>query len=69
MKKAAIAFSLFAFISEIMLSSALAASSFKIGVMLPLTGRQATFGRIQQKSVLMAAEEVNAGGGINGKKN
>jgi branched-chain amino acid transport system substrate-binding protein len=67
-KKAVIAFSFFAFISGIMLSSALAANSLKIGVMLPLTGRQATFGRIQQKSVLMAAAEVNAGGGINGKK-
>ena len=67
-QKAAITFSFLAFISGIMLSSALAANSLKIGVMLPLTGRQATFGRIQQKSVLMAAAEVNAGGGINGKK-
>jgi branched-chain amino acid transport system substrate-binding protein len=67
-KKAAIAFSLFAFISGIMLSSALAANTLKIGVMLPLTGRQAEFGRIQQKAVLMAAGEVNAGGGVNGKK-
>jgi branched-chain amino acid transport system substrate-binding protein len=67
-KKAAIAFSFFAFISGIMLSSALAAKSIKIGVVLPLTGRQATFGRIQQKSVQMAAAEVNAGGGVNGRK-
>ena len=51
-----------------MLSSALAADALKIGVMLPLTGRQAGFGRIQQKAVLMAAEEINAGGGVNGKK-
>ena len=67
-KKAAIAFSLFAFISGIMLSSALAASTLKIGVMLPLTGRQAEFGRIQQKAALMAAEEVNTGGGVKDKK-
>ena len=67
-KKTAIAFSLFAFISGIMLSSALAANTLKVGVMLPLTGRQAVFGRIQQKAVLMAAGEVNAGGGVNGKK-
>ena len=67
-KKAAIALSLFAFIGGTMLNSALAADSLQIGVMLPLTGRQAEFGRIQQKAVLMAAEEVNAGGGINGKK-
>ena len=67
-KKAAIAFSFLALFSGTMLSSALAANSIKIGVMLPLTGRQAPFGRIQQKSVLMAAAEVNAGGGVNGKK-
>jgi len=67
-KKAAIAFSFLVFISAIMLSNALAANSLKIGVLLPLSGRQATFGRIQQKSVVMAAAEVNAGGGINGKK-
>ncbi|MGD9132786.1 MAG: ABC transporter substrate-binding protein [Desulfobacterales bacterium] len=67
-KKTVLASSLFAFISGIMLSSALAAGSIKIGVMLPLTGRQAEFGRIQQKAVLMAAEEINAGGGVNGKK-
>jgi branched-chain amino acid transport system substrate-binding protein len=51
-----------------MLSSALAANSLKIGVMLPLTGRQAGSGRFQQKAFIMAAEEVNAGGGVNGKK-
>lgn len=68
MKKAAIAFSLFAFISTITLSSAPATNTLKIGVLLPLTGRLADFGRIQQKSVLMAAEEVNADGGINGNK-
>jgi branched-chain amino acid transport system substrate-binding protein len=51
-----------------MLSGALAANSLKIGVMLPLTGHQAIFGRIQQQSVQMAAAEVNTGGGINGKK-
>jgi branched-chain amino acid transport system substrate-binding protein len=67
-KKAVIAFSFFTLISGIMLSSALAASALKIGVMLPLTGRQATFGHIQQKAVVMAAAEVNAGGGVNGRK-
>jgi branched-chain amino acid transport system substrate-binding protein len=67
-KKAAIALSFFAFISGITLSSALAANSIKFGVMLPLTGSQTWFGRIQQKAILMAAEEINAGGGVNGKK-
>ena len=67
-KKAAIAFSFFVFISGIMLSSALAADTLKIGVMLPLTGRLAEVGRIQQKAALMAAEEANAVGGVDGKK-
>jgi branched-chain amino acid transport system substrate-binding protein len=67
-KKATIAFCFLALFSGIMLSSALAADSIKIGVMLPLTGRQAPFGRIQQKAVLMAADEINAGSGVNNKK-
>jgi len=67
-KKATIALCFLALFSGIMLSSALAANSITIGVMLPLTGRQAPFGRIQQKAVLMAAGEVNAAGGVNGKK-
>ena len=67
-KKAAIAFGFLAFISAIMLSRALAADSLKIGVMLPLTGHPAPFGPIQKKSVLMAAEEINAAGGVDGKK-
>ena len=67
-RKATILLCFFALFSGIMLSSALAADSVKIGVMLPLTGRQAPFGRIQQKAVLMAADEINAGGGVNAKK-
>ena len=67
-KKAAIAFIFFALFSGIMLAGALAADSVKLGVMLPLTGRQAPFGRIQQKAVLMAANEINASGGVNNKK-
>jgi len=66
--KAAIAFSFLALLSGIMLSSALAAGSMKIGILLPLKGYQAPFGRIQQNAVQMAAAEVNAGGGLNGKK-
>lgn len=44
------------------------ADPVKIGVMLPLTGHQAPFGQIQKKAVLLAAEEINAGGGAKGKK-
>jgi len=40
----------------------------KIGVLLPLTGSQVEFGQIEKKSFLMAADEINAAGGVNGKK-
>ena len=39
-----------------------------MGVLLPLTGSQAKFGEIEKRSYEMAAEEINAKGGVNGKK-
>ena len=45
-----------------------AADPIKIGIMLPLTGRQTPFGRVEQNAVQMAAAEVNAGGGVKDKK-
>jgi branched-chain amino acid transport system substrate-binding protein len=68
LKKAVISITYFALLSGFMLANAWAVDPLKIGVMLPLTGRLAPFGRIQQKAVLMAADEINAGGGVNGKK-
>ena len=47
---------------------ALAADTVKVGVLLPLTGSQAKFGEIEKRSYEMAAEEINAKGGVNGKK-
>ncbi|MBP2685411.1 MAG: Extracellular ligand-binding receptor, partial [Deltaproteobacteria bacterium] len=47
---------------------ALAVDGIKVGVLLPLTGAQAKFGEIEKKSYEMAAEEINAKGGVNGKK-
>jgi len=47
---------------------ALAADGIKVGVLLPLTGAQAKFGEIEKRSFEMAAEEINAKGGVNGKK-
>jgi branched-chain amino acid transport system substrate-binding protein len=44
------------------------ADSIKVGVVLPLTGKLAKFGEIENKSFLMAVEEINAAGGVNGKK-
>ena len=42
--------------------------SYKIGVMLPLTGDGAAYGLPIQKAVKIALDEVNAKGGVNGKK-
>jgi len=47
---------------------ALAADGIKVGILLPLTGSQAKFGEIEKRSYEMAAEEINAKGGVNGKK-
>jgi branched-chain amino acid transport system substrate-binding protein len=40
----------------------------KVGIVLPVTGDKAKFGEIEKKSFEMALEEINAAGGINGKK-
>lgn len=45
-----------------------AEAPLKVGFLLPLTGSNAPFGQIQKKSTAMAAAEINASGGINGKK-
>ncbi len=44
------------------------ADKIKVGVVLPLTGKLAKFGEIENKSFLMALEEINAAGGVNGKQ-
>jgi len=49
-------------------SGALAAETIKVGVVLPLTGKQAKFGEIEKNSFMMALEEINGAGGVNGKK-
>ncbi len=67
-KKVAIAFSFFTMLSGVMLSSAVAANSIKIGVLLPLSGSNAPYGQIQKKSALMAADEINASGAVKDKK-
>ena len=45
-----------------------AANTVKVGIVLPLTGSQAAFGEIEKQSFDMALEEINAAGGIKGKK-
>ena len=67
-KKAAIAVSFIVLFGGIVLSSAFAADPIKIGVLLPLSGRNAAIGQIQKNAVLMAAAEINARGGIKDRK-
>ncbi len=45
-----------------------AADAIKVGLVLPLSGDQAKFGEIEKESFDLALEEINAAGGIKGKK-
>ena len=45
-----------------------AQEALKFGIPLPLTGTNAKFGEIEKKSYEIALEEINAKGGIKGKK-
>jgi branched-chain amino acid transport system substrate-binding protein len=49
-------------------SNIFAADTFELVIPLPLTGKQAKFGEMQKRSYEMAAEEINAHGGIKKKK-
>jgi branched-chain amino acid transport system substrate-binding protein len=49
-------------------TSLFAADSLDITIPLPLTGKQAKFGEIMKHSYEMAAEEINAKGGVKGKR-
>ena len=42
------------------------AEGIRVGVLLPLTGKLAQFGEIERKSFLMAVDEINGSGGIDG---
>jgi len=46
----------------------LAQSTLNLSIPLPLTGQQAKFGEIEQKAYMIAAEEINAKGGIKKQK-
>lgn len=51
-----------------LVGAATAAEPVKVGIVLPLTGSQAKFGEIEKRSFEMAAEEINAAGGVKGNK-
>lgn len=42
--------------------------TIKIGVPLPLTGSEATYGKDMLNAMQLAVDEINAKGGVNGKK-
>ncbi len=44
------------------------AKTFKVGVSLPLTGAEAKFGEMKRQAYEMGAEEINARGGVRGRK-
>lgn len=46
----------------------MAQEAIRVGVILPITGDKAKFGEIEKNSFALALEEINAAGGINGKK-
>ncbi len=46
---------------------ALAGDPIKVGLPLPLTGAQAAFGETKRNAYEMAAEEINAAGGVDGR--
>ncbi len=46
--------------------SAAAEENVKVGIVLPLSGSQAFFGEMEKSSFLLAAEEINAAGGVRG---
>jgi len=71
MKKTAVLFSMIftlVLFFAIGTTMSMAADTIKVGIVLPLTGKLAKFGEIENKSFLMALDEINAAGGVNGKK-
>lgn len=56
------------FLFGITAAPVLAADAFDLVIPLPLTGKQAKFGEIMKRSYEIAAEEINAKGGVKGKK-
>ncbi len=50
------------------IGQAVPAAPIRVGIVLPLTGSEAAFGEIERNSFNMAADEINAKGGIKGNK-
>jgi branched-chain amino acid transport system substrate-binding protein len=57
-----------AFVFALSATTLFAAGTFDLTIPLPLTGKQAKFGEIMKRSYEIAVEEINAKGGVKGKK-
>jgi branched-chain amino acid transport system substrate-binding protein len=68
MKKTLCFLACFAAMVGLLAPTVSAQETIKVGIILPLTGAQAAFGEIEKNSFEMALEEINAAGGIKGKK-
>ena len=66
MKK--MSFTIFAILLAFFFTADLFAQDARFSIPLPLTGTNAKFGEIEKQSYEIAAEEMNAAGGIKGKK-
>lgn len=55
-------------ISPVTTAGIVLADGAKVGVVLPLSGKLAVIGEIEKKSYLLALQEINSEGGINGKE-
>ncbi len=51
----------------VMSNAAFATDELKIGIMVPTTGSEATYGKDMENAILLAVSEINAKGGIAGK--
>src|SRR3990172_13294971 len=56
------------FLSSLFTAAVFAADAFDLTIPLPLTGKPAKFGEIMKRSYEIAVEEINAKGGVKGKK-
>jgi len=67
MKRLSIIF-LLSFVLSFFSAPVFAANTFDLSIPLPLTGSNAKFGEMEKNSYEIAAEEINAKGGVKGKK-
>ena len=50
------------------LTTGAAVAEIKVGIMVPTTGSEATYGKDMENAIKMAVDEINAKGGVLGQK-